>query len=61
MSDADAYKIVKAIFDNKKELIRSHAEYINVTLENQKQNSTPINFHPGVLKYFKEKGIKVWG
>ena len=59
MPDADAYKIVKAIFDNKLELVRTHQEYINVTLENQKQKSTPIDFHAGALKYFKEKNIKV--
>lgn len=59
MSDADAYKIVKAVFDNKLELVRTHQEYINVTLEGQKQKSTPIDFHAGALKYFKEKNIKV--
>jgi TRAP transporter TAXI family solute receptor len=59
MSDDEAYKIVKAIFDNKLDLVRTHKEYINVTLENQKQSSTPITYHPGALKYFKEKNIKV--
>ncbi|MEY4059759.1 MAG: hypothetical protein RL551_1006 [Pseudomonadota bacterium] len=59
MSDDEAYKIVKAIFDNKLDLVRTHKEYINVTLENQKQSSTPIAYHPGALKYFKEKNIKV--
>jgi TRAP transporter TAXI family solute receptor len=59
MSDADAYKIVKAIFDNKLELVRTHQEYMNVNLENQKQKSTPIDFHAGALKFFKEKNIKV--
>lgn len=59
MSDAEAYKIVKAIFDNQLELVRSHAEYRNVKLENQKASSTPVAYHPGALKYFKEKGIKV--
>jgi len=59
MSDADAYKIVKAIFDNKLELVRTHQEYMNVNLENQKQKSTPIDFHAGALKFFKEKNVKV--
>ena len=59
MPDDEAYKIVKAVFDNKLDLVRTHKEYINVTLENQKQNSTPIAYHPGALKYFKEKNIKV--
>ncbi len=59
MSNDEAYKIVKAIFDNQLELVRSHAEYRNVKLENQKANATPVAYHPGALKYFKEKGIKV--
>ena len=59
MSDAEAYKIVKAIFDNKLELVRTHQEYMNVNLENQKQKSTPIDFHAGALKFFKEKNVKV--
>jgi TRAP transporter TAXI family solute receptor len=59
MPNDEAYKIVKAIFDNQLELVRSHAEYRNVKLENQKANATPVAYHPGALKYFKEKGIKV--
>jgi TRAP transporter TAXI family solute receptor len=59
MSDAEAYKIVKAVFDNQLELVRSHAEYRNVKLDAQKANATPVPYHPGALKYFKEKGIKV--
>ncbi|BDX21994.1 C4-dicarboxylate ABC transporter substrate-binding protein [Polynucleobacter sp. TUM22923] len=59
MPEAEAYKIVKAVFDNKIDLVRTHAEYINVTLENQKTKSTPIDFHAGALKYFKEKNVKL--
>jgi TRAP-type uncharacterized transport system substrate-binding protein len=59
MPDAEAYKIVKAVFDNKIDLVRTHQEYINVNLESQKLKSTPLDFHPGALKYYKEKNIKV--
>lgn len=59
MPDAEAYKIVKAVFDNQLELVRSHAEYRNVKLDTQKANATPVPYHPGALKYFKEKGVKV--
>jgi TRAP transporter TAXI family solute receptor len=59
MSDAEAYKIVKAIFDNQLELVRSHAEFRNITLDSQKANATPVAYHPGALKYLKEKGVKV--
>ena len=59
MPDAEAYKIVKAVFDNKIDLVRTHQEYINVNLESQKLKSTPLDFHQGALKYYKEKNIKV--
>ena len=59
MSEKEAYDIVKAVFDNKIDLVRSHYEYINVTPEGQKSAATPVPFHPGALKYFKEKNIKV--
>jgi TRAP-type uncharacterized transport system substrate-binding protein len=32
---------------------------MSVNLDNQKQKATPIDFHPGALKYFKEKNVKV--
>ena len=59
MSNDEAYKIVKTVFDNKIDLVRTHQEYMNVSLENQKVKSTPLDFHPGALKYYKEKNIKV--
>ena len=59
MPDDQAYKIVKAIFDNKLELVRTHQEFMSVSLENQKTKSTPVVFHPGALKYFKEKNVKL--
>lgn len=55
MPDDEAYKIVKTVFDNKLDLVRTHQEYMNVNLENQKVKSTPLDFHPGALKYYKEK------
>jgi TRAP-type uncharacterized transport system substrate-binding protein len=59
MSDDEAYKITKAVFDNMQELIRTHGEYSGVKLANQKSASTPLPFHPGALKYFKENGQSV--
>ncbi len=59
MSDDEAYKITKAVFDNMQELVRTHSEYDSVKLANQKSASTPLPFHPGALKYFKENGQSV--
>ncbi len=59
MSDQVAYNIVKTIFEKRDELIRVHQEASNFKLESQKANATPIPFHPGALRYFKEKGAQV--
>jgi len=61
MPDDQAYKIVKAVFDYQKDLIAVHQEYANVTIAGQKQASTPIDFHPGAVKYIQEKGGNIKG
>ena len=61
MPDDQAYKIVKAVFDHQKDLIAVHQEYANVTNAGQKQASTPIDFHPGAVKYIQEKGGNIKG
>ena len=59
MDDKTAYNIVKAMFDHRDELIRVHKEAENIKLENQKTAASPIPWHPGAVKYFAEKGIKI--
>ena len=59
MDEKTAYNIVKTIFDKRDDLIAVHKEAQNFKLENQKASATPIPFHPGAVKYFAEKGIKL--
>jgi len=59
MDDKTAYNIVKTIFDKRADLIAVHKEAENFKLESQKASASPIPFHPGALKYFAEKGVKV--
>jgi TRAP transporter TAXI family solute receptor len=59
MDDKTAYNIVKAIFDHRDELIRVHKEAENFKLENQKKDASPLPWHPGAVKYFSEKGVKL--
>jgi uncharacterized protein len=59
MDEKTAYNIVKTIFEKKDDLVAVHKEAANFKLENQKKDATPVPFHPGALKYFAEKGIKV--
>jgi TRAP transporter TAXI family solute receptor len=59
MDDKTAYNIVKTIFDRKDDIVAVHKEALNFKLESQKAAASPIPFHPGAVKYFAEKGIKV--
>jgi TRAP transporter TAXI family solute receptor len=59
MDDKTAYAIVKAVFEHKDELVRTHKEAENIKLENQKAAASPVPWHPGALKYFAEKGINL--
>ena len=59
MDDKTAYNIVKAVFDHRDELIRVHKEAENIKLENQKTAASSIPWHPGAIKFFAEKGIKL--
>ena len=59
MDEKTAYNIVKTFFDKRDELIRAHKEAENITMANQKSDASPIPWHPGAVKYFAEKGIKV--
>jgi TRAP transporter TAXI family solute receptor len=59
MDDKTAYDIVKTIFDKRDELIRAHKEAENFKLENQKTEASSVPWHPGAIKYFAEKGIKI--
>ena len=57
MSDEDAYNIVKTLVEKKADIVAVHKEAESFSLDNQVQDRSPVPFHPGALKYFKEKGI----
>ena len=59
MDEKTAYNIVKTIFDKRDDIVAVHKEALNFKLENQKAAASPVPFHPGALKYFAEKGVKV--
>ena len=59
LSDKTAYAIVKTIFDHKADLVAVHKESENFLLQNQKAAASPIPFHPGAVKYFAERGVKL--
>src|SRR3954451_14021136 len=57
MSNDDAYAIVKTLVEKKADIVAVHKEAESFSLDNQVQERSPIPFHPGALKYFKEQGI----
>ena len=59
MSDADAYNIVKLIIDKKPDLVAVHKDASSFTVENQIVANSPIPWHPGAVKFFKEQGAKM--
>ncbi len=59
LSSRTAYDIVKTIFDKRDDMIAVHKEAENFRLENQKAAASPIPFHPGAVKYFAERGVRI--
>jgi TRAP transporter TAXI family solute receptor len=57
MSEKMAYEIVKTLWESKPELVTVHKEAMNLEMANQTPNVSPIPFHPGALRYYREKGI----
>jgi len=58
MKDTVAYDIVKTLFERKPELVAVHKMAEELELAPQADGS-PLPFHPGAAKYFKEKGVKL--
>jgi TRAP transporter TAXI family solute receptor len=52
-----AYQITKLIYEKRGELALSHKEAANITVTGVAGRS-PVPFHPGAIKYFKERGIE---
>ena len=58
-SDELAYNLTKTMLEKLDDLALVHKEALNIKVENQTSSRAGIPWHPGALKYFKEKGIKV--
>ena len=56
LSDDAAYAIVKAVFDNLEDFKKLHPALENLDAQQMLTGNT-APFHPGAIKYFKEKGL----
>lgn len=54
-----AYDILRTLFDRKPELVAVHKDASWLALEPQAAGGSPIPFHPGAIRYFTEKGLKL--
>jgi TRAP transporter TAXI family solute receptor len=58
LSEDMVYRIVKAVFDNRADLVKAHPVAKETVPENINRN-TLLPLHPGALRYYREKGIGV--
>ncbi len=56
MKEAEVYALTKAIFDNLADLQASHVAAKSISIKDAMKGS-PVPFHPGAARYFKEKGV----
>ena len=60
VSEADVYNVLYGVFENVDEITKAHAKGAELNLEFAASYSA-VPYHPGAVKYFGDKGIKVSG
>ena len=59
MPDNIAFAINKVVFDYKADLIAVHKEAEAIDYKYQLKDNSPVPWHPGALRYFADKGVKM--
>ena len=58
VSDDIVYKVVKAIYPNKAELVKGHPSFNSFSQERMAVKYGTLRYHPGAIKFFKE--VDLW-
>ncbi|MBR1900623.1 MAG: TAXI family TRAP transporter solute-binding subunit [Lachnospiraceae bacterium] len=58
IDEEEVYELLKAMFDNKDDLVAGHAKFEFLNLEDAVAGIS-VPFHPGAVKYYAEQGIEV--
>lgn len=59
LSEEFVYELVKATFENKSELAKAVKQAEELSLDKVAESITNVPLHPGAIKYYEEKGIKL--
>jgi TRAP transporter TAXI family solute receptor len=57
MDEELAYQVAKAVFERRDALVAVHKEAEQISLANQTRRLSPIPFHPGAVRYLRERGV----
>ena len=57
MDEETVYRVVKTVFENKARIEAAHVALKNLDLPAMSSPVPGLTFHPGALRYFKEKGL----
>lgn len=57
VSDEQVYQMVKAILEHKDALIQLYPGFKTLAVNTPNKNYPGIQYHPGAIRYFKEKGL----
>lgn len=58
LSEKEAYELIKTLYEHVDELKQVHSAAENISISDAGKG-IPLEFHPGALKYLKEKGIAI--
>ena len=58
MPDATAYAITKTVLENNRAMLSAHTAAKETVAANASRN-TILTFHPGAVRYYREKGIRL--